>query len=122
MAVRQKPTVGQIVYSLNVGNAARRTEQVLTKKVVTSVGRKYFKIRRLEDTSALSETSYSIDGWHEKCDTCANSSLYESEQEWLDEREASNLCKVIGAAFEYGRNQKSIPLDKLRSIFAIIGD
>ncbi len=40
-----KPAVGQVLYSLNVGNAARGRERVLTPVVVIKVGRKYFTCR-----------------------------------------------------------------------------
>lgn len=62
MPERKKPEVGQVVYSLNVGNAARNREQVLTPLKVTKVGRKYFTA--LEDgyPDHLS-VQFHIDSW-----------------------------------------------------------
>ena len=44
--MKTKPVVGQVLYSLNVGNAARNCGQVLTPVTVVSVGRKYFKVKK----------------------------------------------------------------------------
>lgn len=37
------PQVGQTLYSLNIGNAARNCEQKLKPVIVRKVGRKYFE-------------------------------------------------------------------------------
>lgn len=37
-----KPKLGDILYSLNINNAARNVKQELTEVTVTKVGRKYF--------------------------------------------------------------------------------
>lgn len=43
---REKPKVGDVLYSLSIGNASRFTEQKLTQVKVTKVGRKYFHCGR----------------------------------------------------------------------------
>lgn len=110
------PTVGQRLFSLNVGNYARNTEQKLTPVIVSKVGRKYFTCKR-EDYHL--ETQYHLEDWREKTEYCVNSALYESEQAWEDEKEAAQLCKQIHQAFEYGRNP-NLPVSTLRQIAALL--
>lgn len=89
------PTVGQIIYSLNTGNAARNREQVLTPVKVVKVGRKYFTTQRLDDTSGWSATEYYLEDWSEKSDFMANSCLYASEESLVTERQQRELVKKI---------------------------
>lgn len=116
----KKPTVGQTLYSLNVGNAARGREQKLTPVVVTKVGLKYFTATKNPDRRFPIETQYRLDTWMGNSKYLARAKLYETEQEWQDEEEARALSKTIGAAFECGRNVAAQPLDALRRIMAII--
>lgn len=113
----KKPEVGQILYSLNVGNAARHCDQKLEKVIVTKVGRKYFTCTR---EGWRHGTEYLIDGWREKTDYSASSVLYASKEEWEDEKESNHICKTISESFEYGRNRMKLPLEKLRAIADII--
>jgi len=113
----KKPTVGQTLYRLNVGYAAR---QKLTTVVVTKVGRKYFTVTKDPDRRFPIETQYQLDTWEGNSKYSLGAKLYETEQEWKDEKEARALSKTIGAAFEYGRNVSAQPLDALRRIMAII--
>ena len=111
-----KPKVGQTLYSLNVGNAARNCEQKLTPVVVSSVGNKYFYTGE-----GYRKQAYSIADWSEKKDGyTARTFLYENEQAYKDDLEAVQICKSIGKEFEYGRNAKSISLANLRTIQSII--
>lgn len=116
--MRNKPKVGQILYSLNIGNAAKNHEQKLTKVEVTKVGRKYFTCKL--DKTSYWETKYYIDTWHERTDYIADSCLYETPQEWKDESEAKKICQRIFHAFEYGHNKQGITLSDLRKIEEII--
>ena len=118
----RKPILHETLYSLNVGNAARRVEQVLTEVVVVKVGRKYFTTSPKDSVRAWQEEIYHIDTWREKTDYSANSRLYESEQEYRDEQESSMLCNSIGKAFEYRRNSLGVSLDGLRKISEILSD
>jgi len=115
--MRKKVTVGQKLYSLNVGNNARHREQVLTPVTVVTVGRKYFTTK-LENYSF--ETYYRLDDWSERTEYSPNSKLYESEQEWADEKETMTLCKEISRSFEHSNNTKRLSLQTLRTILAAI--
>jgi Fe2+ transport system protein B len=115
-----KPILGQIVFSLNVGNAARHCEQKLTPMKVTSVGNKYFKLRLLDDDSGWSECQYRNEDWSQKTERSADSCLYESEQDYLDEKEIYAICKKISDSFVYGRNLKGVSLEDLRLINKIL--
>uniref|UniRef100_A0A6M3J5B1 Uncharacterized protein n=1 Tax=viral metagenome TaxID=1070528 RepID=A0A6M3J5B1_9ZZZZ len=116
MAIKhEKPEVGQILYSLNVGNAARRSEQNLTPVEVVKVGRKYFTCKP-EGGSRYSETQYHLDDWTEKSDYSVNSVLFTSPQEWEDEKESIQICKKIWKAFEYGKNVEKLSISDLRLI------
>ena len=114
-----KPTVGMKLFSLNIGNAARRREQVLTPVVVTKVGRKYFTVEEVGQYPF--EHTYNIEDWSEKTDYIASSALYESEQEWVDEKEIRRLSGQISEAFKYGNNSKNLSLETLRMIASAIG-
>jgi hypothetical protein len=117
----KKPIVGQTVYSLNIGNAARREEQKLTPVVVKSVGRKYFVCSE-DPTRDWGDTQYHLNSGVEKTDFCANSCIYETELEWEEESEAVDICKTLKNCFEYGRNNNNIPLPTLRKINTILSE
>lgn len=110
-----KPTVGQILYSLNVGNAARNREQKLTKVTVSKVGSKYFTC----ETENGFDTKYNIDTWGEISDCIAGSCLYETEQEYLDEKLSNELFRVIKDAFS-GYTNSIFSLAQLHRINEII--
>ncbi len=115
--MKRKPILGETLYSLNIGNAFRHgVKQKLTPMVVVSVGRKYFSLK-YEDYIPI---EFHIDTWRQKTEFCENHKLYESEQEWLDEKESDEIAQKIWKTFEYGRNTKNIPLPDLRTINEII--
>lgn len=113
----KKPAVGQILYSLNIGNAARHCEQILTPVTVTKVGRKYFTCIKNGFSFGI---DYHLDTWREKTGYSASSILYESEQSWIDEKDARVICKFIAQSFEYGLNKLSLSLPTLRGIERMI--
>ncbi len=117
--MRAKPKVGQKLFSLNIGDRARRQPQVLTPVVVTKVGRKYFTVAN-EQHQALQQ-EYHLENWRE-CYECGSacSCLYESEQEWLDEKEARRICGTLGEVFCYGANKAGLSLKALRQIEMIM--
>jgi len=117
--MREKPVVGQRLFSLNIGNAARNCEQMLTEVEVIKVGRKYFTCLRAGDDRGWSDESYHLDTWDEKTDYSAHSCLYLSEQEFNDEKEADAICKLLKDAFDCGCNRWNIPLPELRQIWGI---
>lgn len=113
--MKPKPTVGQTLYSLNIGNSARGTPQVLTPVIVTKVGRKYFTVG--EDWQAV---EYHIENWRQKTDYSATSYLYESEKEYHDEKEAAQILDMLRDTFQYRMRAGNIPLEKLRAIRDIL--
>jgi len=113
-----KPVVGQKLFSLNVGNAARRTEQVLTPVIVKKVGRKYFVCG--EEGATWRDTQYHLDNWTEKSEYIASSVLYKTEKEWEDEKEMNKSCRFIATTFMHGDNIKHLPLEKIRAIVKLI--
>ena len=116
--MKTKPYVGMKLFSLNVGNAARDVEKKLTPVHVVKVGRKYFTTRKDGFDSAWADVEYNLEDWQEKTEYSANSFLYETEQEWLDEKESTKICDEIYAAFQYGKNGRYLPLESLRIIKA----
>lgn len=116
--MNRKPIVGERLFSLNVGNAARNAPQVLTPVIVATVGRKYFTTK--PEGGNWSETTYHIDEWTQKTDYIADSCLYETEQQYADEKETSAICAEIGCAFIYGENHKNLTLSELRKISEIL--
>ena len=111
----RKPVVGETLWMLNVGNAARDVPQTLTPSKVTKVGKKYFTVG--EDWR---ETQFHLEDWREKSEYSARYALYESEQAWKDEMESTRLCREIGEAFQYGRNAKGLSIPSLRAIHGIL--
>ena len=111
----RKPEVGETLFSLNIGNAARNSKQVLTPVVVAKVGRKYFTVG-----AGLKETKYRLSDWRQVTDYSPDSCLYEFEQEFEDEALSRILAGAIGEAFKYGRNIRALPLESLRQIYSIV--
>ena len=117
--MKRKPIVGERLYTLNIGNNARQIAQILTPVTVAKVGRKYFTVIRVGEWPLATE--FRIDDWLERpSGYSANHALYETEQEWADEKETAALCKGIANAFEYGRNHNNLSLETLRMIAAKI--
>ena len=105
------PEVGQIVYSLNIGDEARDGKQELTPYEVTKVGRKYFTIKL-----DWREIQFHLKDWREKSNYSPNHKLYTTEQEYYDYKESVDICSEINKAFEYGRNTKNLSLEALQEI------
>lgn len=118
--MKEKPTVGMKLYSLNIGNAARRAKQELTPVVVTKVGRKYFSCALERDS--YFETQYHLDTWKEKTDYSANSILYSAPSEWEDEKEINRIADKIRKVFQYLRTPSTLTIEHLRSIDKILTD
>jgi len=114
--MKPKPFVGQKLWSLNVGNSARSgREQVPYPVTVTSVGSKYFRVKR-EDFNF--QVEFFLEDWREHSEYSPNHALYATEQEWLDKKEASEIKKLLR---EFFGNYGTLPLslDALRRIKAI---
>lgn len=119
MKSRRRPVVGETLYSLNVGNASRRTPQVLTPVEVVSVGRRYFSCSepRYLDSEHM-WTVFRLDTWQQKTDYTPDEALYESEQEYLDEKEGAEISKVVNDRFKMWN--PNLPIEALRQIKAIL--
>ena len=119
--MKNRPVIGQVLFSLAVGNAARRhNEPVVTTIKVSKIGRKYFTC--VTDDKYKWERIYHLDNWREKTDCSPNSKLYESEQAILDEFEASKLYQKIKYDFFDSYRSSLIPLEKLKQIKEILKD
>jgi len=118
--MKNKPQVGQKLYSLNIGNAARGRKQELTPVIVTAVGRKYFTCLPEGSNSKWLSTQYNLDTWYEKTNYSFNSSLYESKQEFIDEKESEEICRYFEGVFKYGKNNAKLGLEDLRKIKAFV--
>lgn len=114
-----KPKVGDTLYSLNVGNAARNVEQELSPMVVVSVGRKYFKLQGV-DRKQYMTVEFELSDWKERSNYNAQHELYISPQDWDNEKEERRIVQRLYKLFEYGRNPKKVTLEVLRQINALL--
>lgn len=119
--MKRKPILGETLFDLNVGNAARKPRvQELTPVTVKTVGRKYFTCAPSEG-KYRPETTYKIESWEQKTEYYSNHKLYETAQEWEDEREASEIHTELRAEFNhYGKCDVS--LDTLRAIKSLLAN
>ena len=111
----RKPEVGETLFSLNIGNAARNSEQVWTPVGVAKGGRKYFTVGE-----GFNGVKYRLSDWRQVTDYSPDSCLYESEQEFEDEKEYRVLAGALREAFKYGRRTQGLSLAALRKIHAIV--
>lgn len=129
-SIRQKPKVGDRLFSLNVGNAARRTEQKLTPVVVVKVGTKYFYVAaeaRIASSRALKQflnssrtwQQFHVGTWRQVTKYTPNAALYASEQEWLDEHETSSMWTSFREFFASTACSK-LSLGQLRRIDGVL--
>jgi len=117
---RPTPTVGQTLYDLNVGNAARRCEQKLTPVIVVKVGRKYFFCKQANDPLHYEGVGYHLSDWAQRSNGyTADHYLFASEQEWLDDKEAEQLERRLCRVFS-GHGRSDIPLANLRAMVALL--
>jgi hypothetical protein len=114
--MKRTPKLHETLYDLNVGNAVGISGQTLREVIVTAVGKKYFKCVP-RDSRFREETAYYINDWREKSEYCATHKLYETPQEWEDEKEAGKLRREIEETFKPGCG-RDLPLDTLRAIHA----
>jgi hypothetical protein len=116
----KKPELGQILYSLNIGNAARHREQKLTPVEVVKVGRKYFSCRPFGPNYKWAETQYYLENWQEKTEYSANSCLYESQKAFEEANEATKIDDWILGFIRCGLKNKHITIDDLRKVKEIL--
>jgi len=108
--IRPKPVVGQVIYELH--------RQELTPVIVRKVGYKYFTCGFV-DASEYSYREYHIDDWSEKTRYMPDTYLYESVQEYEDEKEHNALLREVREVF-VGYSTKDLSLEQLRAIKEII--
>ena len=113
----KKPEIGDILYSLNVGNAARHKEQELTPVAVKKVGRKYFTAG--VDGKSWSNVRYHIKGWRQETNSSVTSVLYKDPEEWEESKEKTEISRFNDGMVSYGRFTIDISIDDARKIKAI---
>jgi hypothetical protein len=117
--MKRKPILGETLFELNVGNEARRRPQTLNPVVVKKVGRKYFVCGRPDSDCRFLESTHYIESWRQKTEYSETRHLYETEQEWADEKEALKLTEELRREFG-GYGHCGIKLEDLRAIKAIL--
>lgn len=111
MATKPKPQVGDVLYSLNVGNACNRfAPPMLTPVTVTKVGRKYF---------TAGEGEYSLEDWEQKTNYSATSVLYPDVKTWEDQRDKDLIYTFLRQQFGAWSYPK-LTLETLKAIKALI--
>ncbi len=113
---RYPPKIGDRLFSLNIGNAARHSKQELTPVIVTNVGRIYFYACKEGFYRIVKK--YRLDNWQQYSEYLAESKLYATEQEYQDELETNRLYKEIRSLFESKKG--TIALDDLKIILEIL--
>lgn len=119
---KRKPVVGETLFMLNIGDNARRRECHLRTVEVISVGRKYFIVSEdvYKDRPHM-HVKFTIDTWVQSTDYSAGWCLYESEQEYFDEKERGEMIKMLRDLFHrYSGNLKDLTIASLRKIKDIV--
>lgn len=121
MRSKRKPVVGDTLYRLSVGNAARFDADRLVPVIVTSVGRKYFTCtpEEFKDCPHM-ERQFHLESWREKTDTSAWYELFEDPQEYYDRKEEQSIWDQCRNTFTGWRDRSRLSLFQLRQIKAII--
>jgi len=119
---KEKPKVGQIIYSVNMGNAARYSPKVLTEYEVVKVGRKYFSIEKADGQGW--PIQFRLDTWQQNTEYSSDHNLYETREEYELEKEYEIKFDRIGEYFKpnYTRD-RDLPMpgiEKIRAIMAIL--
>lgn len=122
------PKVGDRLFTLAVGNAARRQESGYHEwYIVQKVGKKYFYavnerwVIPGEVISERSMTKFDLETWSESNGYSACWICYSTEQEYRDEAEIDRLCDKISEAFQYRRNP-GLDAEQLRTIGKMLDD
>jgi hypothetical protein len=112
---RKKPEVGQVVYMLAVGNAARYGTSKLRAGKVTKVGRKYFTVLE-DDKPEHMALQFYLDNWRERTDYSARVVLYESKQDYEDIAEVRRLWELLCGYFQFSSRRHGVSLDVLKVV------
>jgi hypothetical protein len=104
---RPAPKVGDTLFSLNINNnAARNRGKKLTPVVVKKVGRLYFYAGT--EGFKASDRKYSLKDWSQVSEYMADSKLYPTAKEWLNEDEANRIYKDIFGIIERRKGMMSL--------------
>lgn len=116
---RQDLKVDQVVYALNINNAATRyNPQLLTPVTIKSIGRKYFYIN--ERLPYCREGKFNIETlFHDS--NYPSYKIYLHSQEWVDEKEIQTINSELRRVFG-GCRDSDLSLSKLRRIKAILDE
>lgn len=99
----RKPSVGETLYMLNVGDRAGGVEQVLRPVIVIRVGRKYFTVcePEYEGKDWMHERFY-IDSWrHDAGGYAPCWALYESAVDFEREKQRADVRKYLSGLFDW---------------------
>lgn len=115
-----KPEVGQTLYSLAIGHAARRNGCEITPVTVMKIGRKYFYAAResWKDSERM-WTKYNLSDWREVTEYSANSYLYSSMEEYENDILMKKMREKIDRKIRYGM-PLSLTKEQLQSICEIL--
>jgi len=118
--MKDKPVVGQKMFTLNIGNRARNCEQKLTEVVVTKVGRLYFTVKK--DLDSYCEEQFHLSDWKQKTSCSRDHEIFATENEWEDMKKSKDICGHIRMYFKYGDNSKNLSISQLERIKAILDE
>lgn len=116
--MKRKPILGERLFVLNVGNAARNTKQTLRPVIVSKVGRKYFAVE--SEDRWKTQWEFHIGDWREVTKYTPDAELYETEQQLSDERELLELARLIRNEFTHAWGTPKQSLETLRKIYELI--
>ena len=113
--VREKLKVGQKVFVMRIGNAARGLkEPKITEEIISVVGNKYFKLEGFRRERFNIETMLNDGKGY-----ISNYAVYLTMQEIQDENEYCDLQKKMMTYFDHYSSYKPT-LDQLRRINSIV--
>ena len=110
-----KLKVGQIIWTLNVNDAARRREQILTEREITKVGSKYFYFKE-----GHREVKFHIETLREVSNYTSNYTIYLNDQDYYDQKHRYELLSKIKGKLETRYEVDGISLEKLGMIADIL--
>lgn len=122
---KNKPKVGDRLFSENCGNACGRGRpKKLTEVEVVKVGRKYFQTCQIDRLEYYPESTYTvmryhISDWKEVGNYTPISRLHESQGAFHDQQERRKLLDEV-KSFIGGWGDIPLNLDQVRRISAII--
>ena len=118
----RKPTVGEQLYLVDIGNNARHGSSEQRECTVTKVGRKYFTVEYQYGSNIdyIREEVITIKRWQEKSDYTSNYEVYETKQAYLEQITLSKWLQIYRQKFnEY--NQTNLTLKQLEDAAKILG-